>query len=127
MILVGANALERADGAELLATLKTIANVSGVVNEAIGWNGFNVLHKEIGRINALELGIAPQPTLASKTKLVFILGADNNLKPEDIPADAFVVYLGTHGDEGAYFADVILPTAAFTEKNATWVNTEGRV
>lgn len=56
-----------------------------------------------------------------------ILGADNNLKPSDIPKDAFVVYLGTHGDEGAYYADIILPGAAYTEKNATYVNTEGRV
>jgi NADH dehydrogenase/NADH:ubiquinone oxidoreductase subunit G len=35
--------------------------------------------------------------------------------------------MGTHGDEGAYYADIILPGAAYTEKNATYVNTEGRV
>lgn len=35
--------------------------------------------------------------------------------------------MGTHGDEGAYYADIILPSAAYTEKNATYVNTEGRV
>jgi NADH-quinone oxidoreductase subunit G len=37
-----------------------------------------------------------------------------------------VVYLGHHGDRGAAAADVVLPGAAYTEKNATWVNTEGR-
>lgn len=37
-----------------------------------------------------------------------------------------VVYQGHHGDNGANMADVILPGAAYTEKNATWVNTEGR-
>jgi NADH-quinone oxidoreductase subunit G len=41
--------------------------------------------------------------------------------------DAFVVYIGTHGDAGAHRADVILPGAAYTEKEATYVNTEGRV
>jgi len=41
--------------------------------------------------------------------------------------DAFVVYQGHHGDAGAHRADVILPGAAYTEKNATYVNTEGRV
>lgn len=56
-----------------------------------------------------------------------MMGADNNISPKDIPADSFVVYMGTHGDEGAYFADIILPSAAYTEKNATYVNTEGRV
>ncbi len=41
--------------------------------------------------------------------------------------EAFVVYIGTHGDAGAHRADVILPGAAYTEKSATYVNTEGRV
>ena len=40
--------------------------------------------------------------------------------------DAFVVYQGSHGDAGAHRADVILPGAAYTEKSATYVNTEGR-
>ena len=40
---------------------------------------------------------------------------------------AFVIYQGHHGDAGAHCADVILPGAAYTEKNATYVNTEGRV
>jgi NADH dehydrogenase (ubiquinone) Fe-S protein 1 len=37
------------------------------------------------------------------------------------------VYLGTHGDEGAARADLILPGAAYTEKSATYVNIDGRV
>ncbi len=37
------------------------------------------------------------------------------------------VYIGSHGDNGAHNADVILPGAAYTEKSGTWVNTEGRV
>ena len=38
-----------------------------------------------------------------------------------------MVYQGTHGDEGAYYADVILPASAYTEKTGTYVSTEGRV
>ena len=38
-----------------------------------------------------------------------------------------VIYQGHHGDAGAHRADAILPGAAYTEKNATYVNTEGRV
>lgn len=33
---------------------------------------------------------------------------------------------GHHGDVGAPMADIILPGAAYTEKNGTYVNTEGR-
>lgn len=49
------------------------------------------------------------------------------MSPEDFDPEAFVVYIGTHGDEGAYYADVILPGASYAEKDATYVNTEGRV
>ena len=38
-----------------------------------------------------------------------------------------MIYQGHHGDRGAARADVILPGAAYTEKNGTYVNTEGRV
>ena len=51
----------------------------------------------------------------------------DEISARDIPKDAFVVYQGHHGDHGAHYADVILPGAAYTEKNATYVNTEGRV
>ena len=41
--------------------------------------------------------------------------------------DTVVVYIGTHGDNAAHRADIILPAATYTEKSATYVNTEGRV
>jgi NADH-quinone oxidoreductase subunit G len=54
-----------------------------------------------------------------------LLGAD------ELPADgfgrAFVVYQGTHGDAGAHRADVVLPGAAYTEKDGLYANFEGRV
>jgi NADH-quinone oxidoreductase subunit G len=42
-------------------------------------------------------------------------------------AGSMIVYIGHHGDKGAHAADVILPGSAFTEKDGTYVNTEGRV
>ena len=56
---------------------------------------------------------------------LWLLGAE--VDPAAIPAGAFVVYQGHHGEAAAARADVILPGAAYTEKDATWVNTEGRV
>jgi NADH-quinone oxidoreductase subunit G len=57
--------------------------------------------------------------------VLFLLGADEI----DMNAlgDAFVVYVGSHGDAGAHRADVILPGATYAEKSGTYVNTEGRV
>jgi NADH dehydrogenase (ubiquinone) Fe-S protein 1 len=126
MLLVGARTLERQDGAGVLSACHTIANNSNVLNIAEKWNGFNVLHHEGSRVGALDIGISSYANSNVTPKLVFILGADN-IKTEDIPKDAFVIYQGSHGDEGSYFADLILPGSAYTEKNGTYVNTEGRV
>lgn len=38
----------------------------------------------------------------------------------------FSLSTGHHGDQGAAMADAILPGATYTEKQATYVNTEGR-
>src|SRR3546814_5837099 len=62
-------------------------------------------------------------------EVLYLLGADE-LKIGRLGAAGkgpFVIYQGHHGDAGAHRADVILPGAAYTEKNATYVNTEGRV
>ena len=39
----------------------------------------------------------------------------------------FIIYQGSHGDKGAEIADVILPSAAFTEQNGLYENLEGRI
>ena len=41
--------------------------------------------------------------------------------------DEFIVYQGSHGDRGAEIADVILPSATYTEQNGLYENLEGRV
>ena len=37
-----------------------------------------------------------------------------------------MIYQGSHGDRGAHRADIILPSAAYTEEAGLFVNTEGR-
>jgi NADH-quinone oxidoreductase subunit G len=66
---------------------------------------------------------AAQMTTFGTLDLLFLLGADEIKAPNG----TFVVYIGTHGDRGAHRADVILPGAAYTEKQGLYVNTEGRV
>ena len=92
------------------------------------WNGYNILQRAAARSAAYDIGFTtPSNEVAQTTaKFVYLLGADE-LVPEDIPKDAFVVYQGHHGDLGAQYADVVLPGAAYTEKTGTYVNTEGRV
>jgi NADH-quinone oxidoreductase subunit G len=59
-----------------------------------------------------------------KVEVLYLLGADE-IDMERL-GNAFVIYQGSHGDRGAHRADVILPGAAYTEKDAIYVNTEGR-
>jgi NADH-quinone oxidoreductase subunit G len=93
------------------------------------WNGFNVLHLAASRMGGLMLGYAQKggiaDVVAAKPKLLLALGADEIDFAKF--SDSIVVYIGHHGDKGAHAADIILPSAAYTEKAGTYVNTEGRV
>jgi NADH-quinone oxidoreductase subunit G len=129
MILVGAGAFARKDGAAVASLAAKAAIELGAVKD--GWNGFSVLHNAASRAGALDLNFvqgeggltALQMAQAGALDIVFLLGVDEI----DIAPGAFVIYIGTHGDRGAARADVVLPGAAYPEKSATYVNTEGRV
>ncbi len=131
MILLGAGALMRADGAAILAAAWQLAvDIGALSNE---WHGFNVLQHAASRVGALDLGFVPGPggrdlagMMGGGVGVLWLLGADE-FDTSRIGAGTFVVYQGHHGDRGAAAADVILPGAAYTEKSGTWVNTEGRV
>ena len=105
------------------AAARALADRLGVVKD--GWNGWNVLHTAAARVGALDLGLTVDGGVASLSdaKALFLLGADEI----EAGANAFTVYIGTHGDRGVRHADVILPSAAYGEKPGTWVNLEGRV
>jgi NADH-quinone oxidoreductase subunit G len=129
LILIGAQLFARTDGAAVAALAAKAAIDLGAVKE--GWNGYSVLHGAASRVGALDLGFVPregglsarQMAAAGTLDLVFLLGIDEI----DIGPGAFAVYIGTHGDRGALRADVVLPGAAYPEKSAIYVNTEGRV
>jgi NADH-quinone oxidoreductase subunit G len=133
MFIIGQGALARADGAAILALSAKAAASIEVVKD--GWNGFNILHTAAGRVGALDVcalpgdgGLNTNEMIAAAGKgemdVMFLAGADEI--DTNALGKSFVVYMGTHGDAGAHRADVILPGAAYTEKSATFVNTEGR-
>ncbi|MFM2043705.1 MAG: NADH-quinone oxidoreductase chain [Pseudomonadota bacterium] len=132
-IILGMGALRRPDGMAVQAAVRALALSVGAIRE--DWNGFNLLHTAAGRVGALEVGFVPGQggrdlagilagAQAGEIDVVYLLGADE--VPAEKLGQAFVIYQGHHGDRGAHRADVILPGAAYTEKNATYVNLEGR-
>jgi NADH-quinone oxidoreductase subunit G len=127
LVVVGMGALARPDGAAVASLAAQIVSQQGAGRN---WNGYNVLHTAASRVGALDMGFTPGPrglgapamAAAGALDALFLLGADEI----DIAPGAFVIYIGTHGDRGAQRADVILPGAAYPEKSAIYVNTEGR-
>src|SRR6202045_4836197 len=127
LVIVGMGALARPDGAAVASLAAQVATTFG----SESWNGYCVLHTAAARVGALDVDFTPGPggctarEMAEPGRLdaIFLLGADEI----EIAPGALVIYIGTHGDQGAHRADVILPGAAYPEKSAIFVNTEGRL
>jgi NADH-quinone oxidoreductase subunit G len=123
-LIIGAGALSGPNGA-------AVAHAAAQVAKAFGMS-WNVLHTAASRVGGLDMGFVPGEggldaramTAKGALDVLFLLGADEI----DLSAsDAFRIYLGSHGDAGAHAADLILPGAAYTEKDGLYVNLEGRV
>lgn len=135
MMIVGAGIFRRDDGLALHGMLFDAAEKLGIVGK--DWNGFNILHSAASRVGALDIGFVPQEdgldfrsiiagTKDGSIKALYLLGSDEFNARVNIGWKCFTVYQGHHGDHGAERADVILPGAAYTEKDGIYVNTEGR-
>ncbi len=117
VVMVGQGALRAEDGFAVLGHAMHLAASLDA--------GFMVLHTAASRVGGMDIGIVAEDGLAAalgQADTVFNLGADEI----ELPDDVFVIYQGSHGDRGAHRADVILPAAAYTEEDGTFVNTEGR-
>ncbi|HME92039.1 MAG TPA: molybdopterin-dependent oxidoreductase, partial [Myxococcaceae bacterium] len=112
---------------------RQLAEAYGFVRD--DWNGFNVLHTAAARVGGLDLGFVPgeggrdlrgilDGAGKGEIAVVYLLGADE-IDTSRL-GSAFVIYQGHHGDAGARRANVVLPGAAYTEKDGTYVNAEGR-
>ena len=133
MVIIGMGALRRADGQAVMALMHQLAETTNMVSK--DWNGFNVLHHAAARVAGLDMGFVPgkggkdvagilDGAAKGAIDFVWLLGADelDTARLEN----AFVVYQGHHGDKGAQCADVVLPGAAWAEKDGLYVNFEGR-
>jgi NADH-quinone oxidoreductase subunit G len=114
--------------------INQLINKFKVIKE--GYNGYNVLHTKAANVGALDIGFTQsnifktmedilKDAKVNNIKFIWSLGADevdySNLK------NTFIVYQGSHGDVGAKFASVILPSSLWLEKDSTYINTEGSI
>jgi len=132
IIIIGESALELPSGKFIFEELKDYLINNNFINEE--WNALNVLVQNASTVGLLDLKMLSQEKNnnfiffdklnSNKFKLLYLLGSDNL---EFKKNNEFIVYQGSHGDRGAEIADVILPSAAYTEQNGLYSNLEGRV
>ena len=132
IVIIGESALYGEAGAYIFETLKKFLLTNNIIRE--DWNALNILTQQASRVGAIDLefySISSKENFSFFDKLdkglfkfIYLLGADDiNFKKED----KFIVYQGSHGDKGAEIADIVLPGAAYTEKNGLFVNLEGKI
>lgn len=118
LIILGQGALLEADGEAVLASAQKLAKITN--------SKLLILHTAAARVGGMDIGFNTKGGINVALKgadVIFNLGADQ----VELPETAFVIYQGSHGDRGAHRANVILPSATYTEESGIFVNTEGRV
>ncbi len=132
IIIIGESVLELKSGGYIFEGFKKFLNNNNFINE--NWNSLNILVQNASTVGLLDLKILQDknenysPFLDNlnnkKFKLLYLLGSDNL---EFKKNNEFIVYQGSHGDRGAEIADIIFPSATFTEQNGLYANLEGRI
>ena len=132
IIIIGESALELNSGGYIFEEFKKFLTKNNLINES--WNGLNILVQNASTVGLLDLKILKNKKEKAssffddlknrKFKLLYLLGSDNL---EFQKNDEFIVYQGSHGDRGAEVADIILPSATYTEQNGLYENLEGRI
>ena len=118
MIVIGESVLNSKQGRFVLETSKSILKKNNSLN------GLNILHQSASSVGAIMLQAYTNTNEVLKNEILYLIGADEiNIDTKN----KFIIYQGTHGSKNAKIADVILPGAAYTEKNGLYVNLEGRV
>ena len=131
LIIIGESVLELDTGGYIFEELKNFLFKKKLITEK--WNALNILIQNASTVGALDLNILNNKQnnfeffdniKNKKFKILYLLNSDNFKFQK---SDEFIIYQGSHGDRGAEIADVILPSAAYTEENGLYQNLEGRV
>ena len=132
IIIIGESALELESGNYIFEEIKNFLIQNNKISQE--WNPLNILIQNASTVGLLDLKIIPDQKENNftffnnlenkKFKLLYLLGSDNLEFKKD---NEFVVYQGSHGDRGAEVADIVLPSATYTEQEGLYENLEGRV
>ena len=131
LFIIGQSALKLRSGKYIFENIKNFLHKKNkITNE---WNALNILSNNASTVGSYDLNLLTSNDSSNlvldgikenKFDIIFLFGQDSlNFKKNN----EFIIYLGTHGDRGAEMADLILPSAAYTEQDGHYVNLEGKI
>ncbi len=131
IVILGQSFFKLKSAQNLFYKLKDYLKSNGKINE--DWNAIGIISNHSSTVGAYDLDLINSESNRNSTleniqnnknEIIFLFGQDNlNFTKKN----EFVVYIGTHGDKGAEISDLILPGAAYTEKETHYTNLEGRL
>lgn len=136
MLVIGADTLGRKDALAIYKEAEKLADSIGALSS--NWTGLNVLHNKPSGVAALDMNVYPEGKGMDVAKTVkalekgdvdtlILYGESEYVTAEQLKGAKFTIYIGSHKGSYADIADVVLPVTPYTEKEAWWVNTEGRL
>ena len=131
MVIIGQSALKLKSGNYIFESLKNFLISKKKINDE--WNSLNIISENASTVGGYDLDLLSSNNgknlvldeiQKNNFEVIFLLGEDNiNFKKQN----EFIIYIGSHGDRGAEFADLILPGATYTEQDGYYTNLEGKV
>ena len=118
IIIIGESVLNTKQGSYVLESTKRILKKYNALS------GLNILHQKASSVGALMLQAFNLNEDVTKNEILYLIGTD---EIEIDKKDKFIIYQGSHASKNTKIADVVLPGAAYTEKDGLYVNLEGRV
>lgn len=127
-IIVGEGAVSGPDGVNVIAKVQEIIATLGLPSDC-----YSFLPQTAVLVGGVAMGFCDTKNVEGlysdcvmgHIETVISLGNDdlqfNRMEK------CFKIYIGSHGDKGAEYADIILPTAAYSEADGLYLNAEGRV
>jgi NADH-quinone oxidoreductase subunit G len=131
LVIIGQSVLKSNSAQCIFESMKSFLKKNNKMSDE--WNSFNVISENASTVGSYDLGLYKTKNGANeilqnlenhKYEIVYLLGQD---KLKFKKKDEFIIYQGSHGDNGAEIADIILPGAAYTEQNGYYTNLEGKL
>ena len=131
IVIIGQSALISQSGKYIFESIKFYLNKNNKILE--NWNSLNIISESASITGSFDLGIYKTSNGLNEVlidlenhnyEIVYLLGQDSLKFKKN---NEFIIYQGSHGDNGAELADVILPGSAYTEQDGYFTNLEGKL